>query len=101
MPLIETVSSIRRIPSTAAWSAWFLSPRPIQRAAAIAAASVTRTSSSARLRSGRLVPRLRGLHPLGCLDPDEVEAASDDVACRDAEREPERLLVALEHAVVV
>src|SRR5579872_150698 len=38
--------------STAAWSAASLSPRPISRAAASAAASVTRTSSSARLRSG-------------------------------------------------
>src|SRR5438270_9539069 len=51
-PSIETVSSMKRIASTAAWSADSLSPRPIQRAAAIAAASVTRTSSSARLRSG-------------------------------------------------
>ena len=41
-----------RIASTAAWSAAFLSPRPTQRAAASAAASVTRTSSRARLRSG-------------------------------------------------
>ena len=40
------------MPSTAAWSAASLSPRPIQRALASAAASVTRTSSSARLRSG-------------------------------------------------
>src|SRR5205823_14085728 len=31
-PSIETVSSIRRIASTAAWSALSLSPRPIQRA---------------------------------------------------------------------
>ena len=42
-----------RIASTAAWSAASLSPRPTRRAAASAAASVTRTSSSARLRSGR------------------------------------------------
>ena len=40
------------MPSTAAWSAAILSPRPTQRAACSAAASVTRTSSSARLRSG-------------------------------------------------
>src|SRR4029450_9509892 len=71
-PAIEVVSSIRRIPSTAAWSAEILSPRPIQRPAPparspeifpppptqrpadIAADSVTRTSSSARLRSGAL-----------------------------------------------
>ena len=38
--------------STAAPSAAFLSPRPIQRPAASAAASVPRTSSIARLRSG-------------------------------------------------
>src|SRR5918999_4742263 len=51
-PSMATVSSIRRMASTAAWSAASLSPRPIQRPAASAAASVTRTSSSARLRSG-------------------------------------------------
>src|SRR4051812_38623448 len=38
--------------STAAPSPPFLSPRPTQRPAAMAAASVTRTSSMARLRSG-------------------------------------------------
>src|SRR4051794_1794064 len=43
--------------STAAWSACSLSPRPTQRAAASAAASVTRTSSSARFRSGLVVSR--------------------------------------------
>jgi mRNA interferase RelE/StbE len=37
--------------STAAPSAAFLSPRPVHRAAAMAAASVTRTSSRARFRS--------------------------------------------------
>ena len=52
MPSIGTVPIIRRIASTAAWSAASLSPRPTQRAAASAAASVTRTSSIARLRSG-------------------------------------------------
>jgi len=51
-PSIVTVSSISRIASTAAWSAASLSPRPTHRAAPIAAASVTRTSSSARFRSG-------------------------------------------------
>src|SRR5688500_3780026 len=51
-PFMATVSSMRRIASTAAWSAASLSPRPIQRPAPSAAASVTRTSSSARLRSG-------------------------------------------------
>src|SRR5581483_3954567 len=54
-PDITTVSSIARMASTAAWSAAFLSPRPIQRPAPMAAASVTRTSSRARLRSGRAV----------------------------------------------
>ena len=52
MPSIGTESRTKRIASTAAWSAAILSPRPTQRAAASAAASVTRTSSSARLRSG-------------------------------------------------
>src|SRR5919202_1072433 len=53
MPSMRTVSSIRRIASTAAWSAASFSPRPTQRAAAMAPYSVTRTSSRARLRSGR------------------------------------------------
>ena len=52
MPSIGTLGSTVRMAATAAPSAPFLSPRPIQRAAAIAAASVTRTSSMARLRSG-------------------------------------------------
>ena len=51
-PRIETVPMSERIASTAAPSPPFLSPRPTQRPAAMAAASVTRTSSSARLRSG-------------------------------------------------
>ena len=46
------------MPSTAAWSAAILSPRPTQRAACSAAASVTRTSSRARLRSGVAVPAI-------------------------------------------
>src|SRR3954447_17300418 len=49
MPIVEIIT---RIALTATASAPFLSPRPTQRAAAIAAASVTRTSSRARLRSG-------------------------------------------------
>ena len=63
-PSIETESSTSRIASTAAWSAPSLSPRPTIRAAASAAASVTRTSSSARLRSGRVWRRrpLRAAH---------------------------------------
>src|SRR3954470_3194861 len=51
-PFIWTVAIILRIASTATPSAPSLSPRPTQRAAARAAASVTRTSSNARLRSG-------------------------------------------------
>src|ERR671927_498748 len=52
-PSMWTVWSTWRIASTAAWSAASLSPMPIRRAVASAAASVTRTISSARLRSGR------------------------------------------------
>src|SRR3954447_8756606 len=52
MPSIATVDSTTRMASTAAPSAPSLSPRPIHRDAANAAASVTRTSSMARLRSG-------------------------------------------------
>ncbi len=51
-PFIETVPISWRMALTATPSAPFLSPRPTHRPAAIAAASVTRTSSSARLRSG-------------------------------------------------
>src|SRR5881398_1432614 len=52
VPRIETVPISARIASTAAPSPPILSPRPTQRPAAIAAASVTRTNSRARLRSG-------------------------------------------------
>src|SRR5262249_26423103 len=51
VPWMWRVSKARRIASTAAWSERFFSPRPISRAAAMAASSVTRTTSSARLRS--------------------------------------------------
>jgi hypothetical protein len=50
MPSMATLLMVARMASTAAPSAPFLSPRPTQRAAARAAASVTRTSSRARLR---------------------------------------------------
>src|SRR5437868_9873533 len=96
---MRTVSSTTRIASTAALSAASLSPRPIQRAAAIAPASVTRTSSIAMLRSGAW--RLTALHPFRCLDADELEAARDHRLGRPAQREPECLLLALEHAVLV
>ena len=52
-PSIATAPKTKRMASTAARSAAFLSPRPAQRAAAIAAASVTRINSRAILRSGR------------------------------------------------
>src|SRR5205823_3416470 len=99
-PRIETLSRTKRIASTAAWSALSFSPRPIQRAAAIAPASVTRTSSSAMLRSGAC-RALTASHPFRCLDPDEVETACDHGLGRAAEAEPERFLLALEHAVLV
>src|SRR5687768_5373212 len=51
-PFMLTVPMRARMASTAAPSPPFLSPRPTQRPAAMAAASVTRTSSIARLRSG-------------------------------------------------
>src|SRR5579884_1558003 len=109
-PDMTTVSSIARIASTAAWSAAFLSPRPIQRPAPIAAASVTRTSSSARFRSGRAVdigadPRAgataRSSHAFRRLDPDEAEAAGDHRLRRAAEAEPERLRLVAEDAALV
>jgi hypothetical protein len=49
-PFMETEEIIRRIASTAALSARFFSPMPIQRDAAMAAVSVTRTNSNARFR---------------------------------------------------
>ncbi len=51
-PRMDTELMSVRIAFTAAPSAPFLSPRPTQRAAAIAAASVTRASSSARFLFG-------------------------------------------------
>src|SRR5687768_15730094 len=51
-PSMLTCARTTRMASTAAPSAPSLSPRPTQREAASAAASVVRTSSMARLRSG-------------------------------------------------
>src|SRR5437870_11130676 len=48
---MSSVSNALRIASTAAWSDSFFVFRPIKRAEAIAAISVTRTTSIARLRS--------------------------------------------------
>ena len=50
--VLDQISQGEITDGDAAWSAAILSPRPTQRAAASAAASVTRTSSRARLRSG-------------------------------------------------
>ena len=101
-PRIATVSSMRRIASTAAWSAAFLSPRPIQRDANVAADSVTRTSSSARFLSGTstltstpILHPFRGRSPTA--DSDQIEAARDHALHRRDEAEPERLLLGLEH----
>src|ERR1700688_21677 len=99
-PRIATLSRTYRIASTAALSAASLSPRPIQRAAAIAPASVTRTSSMAMFRSGAC-RALTALHPVRCFDADELQAARDHRLRRPAEAEPEGLLLALEHAMLV
>src|SRR5579862_1039794 len=99
-PRMATLSRTYRIASTAARSAASLSPRPIQRAAAIAPASVTRTSSMAMFRSGAC-RALTALHPLRCLDADELQRARDHRLRRPTEREPEGFLLALEHAVLV
>src|SRR5919108_2204031 len=50
VPFMSTEASDSRIASTARWSAASLFPRPCRGAAASAPASVTRNSSSARLR---------------------------------------------------
>src|SRR2546430_8026033 len=60
-PLKRASSMLRRIASTAAWSAELLSPCPIQWAAAMAAASVIRTSSRLDGRSSGM--RLSGAVP--------------------------------------
>src|SRR4051812_36629588 len=86
---MRTVSSIRRIASTAAPSAFSFSPSPTQRAAAIAPYSVTRTNSMARLRSGRAWDCSgisgsdsggRGFHAFGLSPetPERYEKGADD-----------------------
>src|ERR671926_410867 len=62
-PFIDTVDTSSRIALTAAASAPFLSPRPTQRPAAMAAASVTRTSPSARFRSDPVTSGMPGSYP--------------------------------------
>src|SRR5260370_18531348 len=79
-PFIDTVLISGRIAVTAAPSAPFLSPRPTQRPAESAAASVTLASSSARLRSGALgsVPGVIGRlsSAIGCTSGVVAVAAS-------------------------
>src|SRR6185369_6041329 len=62
-PRIDTELTSSRIASTAAPSPPSLSPRPTQRPAAMAPASVTRTNSRARLRSGAS-PRAGLMRPI-------------------------------------
>ena len=60
VPSIAIASKALRMASIAATSAPISSPRPMSRAEASAAASVTRTSSMARLRSMSGNPRRAG-----------------------------------------
>src|SRR4051794_37449373 len=86
---MRTVSSIRRMASTAAPSAFSFSPSPTQRAAASAPYSVTRTSSIARLRSGRAPAEsgTRGnLQDARGLAPAYALGLPDEAAERDARR---------------
>src|SRR3954468_14813630 len=81
-PRIDTEFTSSRMASTAAPSPPSLSPRPTQRPAAMAPASVTRTSSRARLRSGAS-PRaglMRPILPLpgGCLAPGILAAMTTE-----------------------
>src|SRR5579883_3012271 len=93
-PSMSTLFSVNRIAVTAAWSAAFLSPRPIQRAAASAAASVTRASSNARLRSrvGRDPPRVVSAAAIALLlsPPRRPAGSAADVALILAQRPARR-----------
>ena len=99
-PRMVTVSSMSRIASTAAWSAAILSPRPIQRDANVAADSVTRTSSSARFLSGTSLTSSI-LHPLRSSTPTRSRQRAMTLWTARTNVEPERLLLRLEHAVLV
>src|SRR5207302_6195340 len=93
MPSMATVWRTTRMASTAAPSAPSLSPRPIQRAPAMAAASVTRTSSMPRLRSGAVrsavmgEERSRGLYAGFVAGRDEWQREFDRAPRRDADFE--------------
>src|SRR5262245_18591582 len=65
VPRMSMWSKARRIASTATWSARLRSPRPMRRADARAAASVMRTTSSARLRSSIRPPTSQSTMPAG------------------------------------
>jgi hypothetical protein len=61
-PFIRSDPSTGRMGSTAVWSTCSLSPNPcVYRAQAITAASVARTNSRARLRSGSIWPLVSAL----------------------------------------
>src|SRR5947208_7460969 len=85
MPSIGTVCRTTRMASTAAPSAPFLSPRPIHRDAASAAASVTRTSSNAKLRSGACLSGDIQAILGGVTRRDEWQEAFEKAPSRDAE----------------
>src|SRR3954471_10068853 len=86
-PSIVTLPSTMRMASTAAPSAPSLSPRPTQRLAASAAASVVRTSSMARLRSGAWRSDVMGpdVTLAGVTARDDWQAAYDASPKRDVE----------------
>src|SRR6185503_9398543 len=65
------------------------------------AAGSSWTAPPAAARASARASRCSGLHPLGRLHPDEVESAREHGARRLHQREPERLLLALEHTVLV
>ena len=95
MPSMDTVCSTACMPSTAAWSAASLSPWPTSRAADRAAASVTRTSSSARLRStGVLIYMTPGGLRTRSVWP-AAHRAADDHQDRSQQGAPEPQLRAL------
>src|SRR5437868_6683469 len=88
VPSIDRLFSACRIASTAAWSAAFSSPRPISREADSAAASVTRTASSARLRSilelSATVPSLAARYKCSeVFDTDHARRFEDRVESRN------------------
>src|SRR5688500_15984517 len=84
-PSMGTVVRTMRMASTAAPSAPSLSPRPIQREAASAAASVTRTSSNAMFRSGTCLSGAMQAILKGMTKRQEWQQAFEQSQLRDAE----------------